>query len=102
MMWEFMPYAEAADVGATFGGGFFATLLVGLALSVLLGYALEWAFFSFLYDREHLQQVLMTYGLILVFEDLRSLLVGDEVHGVAVPAVLSGTLPLGELMTYPV
>jgi len=102
MIGAYMAYALAPIVGATFGGGFFATLLVGLALSVLLGYALEWAFFSFLYDREHLQQVLMTYGLILVFEELRSLLVGDEVHGVAVPAVLSGTLPLGELMTYPV
>ena len=51
-------------------------------LAVLLGYVLEWAFFSFLYEREHLQQVLMTYGLILVFEELRSLLVGDDVHGV--------------------
>jgi branched-chain amino acid transport system permease protein len=102
MIGAYTAYALAPIVGATFGGGFFATLLVGLALSVLLGYALEWAFFSFLYDREHLQQVLMTYGLILVFEELRSLLVGDEVHGVAVPAVLSGTLPLGELMTYPV
>jgi branched-chain amino acid transport system permease protein len=102
MIGAYMAYALAPIVGATFGGGFFATLLLGLALSVLLGYALEWAFFSFLYEREHLQQVLMTYGLILVFEELRSLLVGDEVHGVAVPAVLSGTLPLGELMTYPV
>jgi branched-chain amino acid transport system permease protein len=69
---------------------------------VVLGYVLEWAFFSFLYEREHLQQVLMTYGLILVFEELRSLLVGDDVHGVAPPDILSGSLPLGELMTYPV
>jgi branched-chain amino acid transport system permease protein len=68
----------------------------------LLGYVLEWVFFSFLYEREHLQQVLMTYGLILVFEELRSLLVGDDVHGVPAPPWLSGSLPLGELMTYPV
>jgi branched-chain amino acid transport system permease protein len=59
---------------------------VGLVLAVLLGYVLEWVFFSFLYEREHLQQVLMTYGLILVFEELRSLLVGDDVHGVQPPA----------------
>jgi branched-chain amino acid transport system permease protein len=102
MIGAYMAYALAPIVGATFGGDFFATLLVGLVLSVLLGYVLEWAFFSFLYDREHLQQVLMTYGLILVFEELRSLLVGDEVHGVAPPEVLSGALPLGGLMTYPV
>jgi branched-chain amino acid transport system permease protein len=102
MIGAYMAFALAPIVGATFGGGFFVTLLVGLVLAVLLGYGLEWAFFSFLYDRDHLQQVLMTYGLILVFEELRSLLLDDEVHGVTPPAVLSGTLPLGELMTYPV
>jgi branched-chain amino acid transport system permease protein len=102
MMGAYMAYALAPIVAATFGGGFFATLLVGVVLAVLMGYVLEWAFFSFLYEREHLQQVLMTYGLILVFEELRSLLVGDEVHGVEVPPFLAGTLPLGEMMTYPV
>jgi branched-chain amino acid transport system permease protein len=30
------------------------------------------------------------------------MLVGDDVHGVQPPAILSGTLPLGDLMTYPV
>ncbi len=102
MIGAYMAYALAPIVGATVGGGFFATLLLGLVLAVLLGYVLEWAFFSFLYEREHLQQVLMTYGLILVFEELRSMLVGDDVHGVQPPAILSGTLPLSDLMTYPV
>ena len=69
---------------------------------MLFGYFLEWAFFSFLYEREHLQQVLMTYGLILVFEELRSLLVGDDVHGVAPPDILNGSIALGDVMTYPV
>ncbi|NRT57795.1 branched-chain amino acid ABC transporter permease [Sphaerotilus uruguayifluvii] len=77
-------------------------LLVGTLLAVAFGYLLEWAFFSFLYEREHLQQVLMTYGLILVFEELRSLLVGDEVHGVAMPELLAGSIAIGNGMTYPV
>ena len=77
-------------------------LLVGTVLAVAFGYLLEWVFFSYLYDREHLQQVLMTYGLILVFEELRSLLVGDDVHGVTVPDWLAGTIPIGNGMTYPV
>jgi branched-chain amino acid transport system permease protein len=102
MVGAYMAYALAPWVGATLGGGFFTTLFVGLVLAVLLGYALEWAFFSFLYQREHLQQVLMTYGLILVFEELRSLLVGDEVHGVPVPPLLAGSFALGDTMTYPV
>jgi len=101
MIGAYMAFA-LSPVVASFGGGFFAVLGVGVVLAVLLGYALEWAFYSYLYEREHLQQVLMTYGLILVFEELRSLLVGDDVHGVAMPEILSGSFPLGQMMTYPV
>jgi len=102
MIGAYMAFALAPIVSGTFGGGFFATLVVGIALAVAFGYLLEWAFFSFLYEREHLQQVLMTYGLILVFEELRSLLVGDDVHGVKAPDWLDGKIPLGDVMTYPV
>ncbi len=102
MIGAYMAYGLAPVVGAAFGGGFFSAMVAGLILSVILGYVLEWAFFSYLYEREHLQQVLMTYGLILVFEELRSLIVGDDVHGVTVPEFLNGTLPLNEMMTYPV
>jgi branched-chain amino acid transport system permease protein len=102
MIGAYMAFALAPFVAATVGGGFFTTLLFGLVLAVALGYLLEWAFYSFLYTREHLQQVLMTYGLILVFEELRSLLVGDDVHGVQAPDFLSGSIPLGDMMTYPV
>jgi branched-chain amino acid transport system permease protein len=102
MVGAYMAYALAPWTGQYLGGGFFTTLFVGLLLSIALGYALEWAFFSLLYEREHLQQVLMTYGLILIFEELRSILVGDEVHGVQMPDWLAGSVPLGTLMTYPV
>jgi branched-chain amino acid transport system permease protein len=102
MVGAYMAYALAPLVQGWFGGGFFATLGVGLVLSVALGYVLEWAFFSMLYEREHLQQVLMTFGLILVFEELRSLLVDDDVHGVTAPALLAGSIALGDVMSYPV
>ena len=61
MIGAYMAYALAPAVAATFGGGFFSVLLVGFVLSVLLGYVLEWVFYSFLYEREHLQQVLMVH-----------------------------------------
>jgi branched-chain amino acid transport system permease protein len=102
MIGAYMAYALAPMFAAHAGWGFFAALGVGLVLAVILGYALEWAFFSFLYERDHLQQVLMTYGLILVFEELRSLLAGDDVHGVTAPGWLSGSIALGDLMSYPV
>ena len=101
MVGAYMAYALAPWVAATLGGGFFATLALGLLLAIAFGYLLEWTFFSFLYEREHLQQVLMTYGLILVFEELRSILVGDDVHGVTAPDWLAGSVPLGNVMTYP-
>jgi branched-chain amino acid transport system permease protein len=102
MIGAYMAYALAPFVAATFGGGFFATLAVGVVLSVVLGYVLEWAFYSYLYEREHLQQVLMTYGLILVFEELRSLLVGDDVHGVSIPPLLAGSIALSDVQQYPI
>ena len=102
MVGAYMAYALAPWVGMHLGGGFFTALGIGLVLAVAFGYAFEWLFVSYLYEREHLQQVLMTYGLILVFEEVRSLLVGDDVHGVAPPTWLAGNVPLGELMTYPV
>jgi branched-chain amino acid transport system permease protein len=84
-----------------FGDWFVTRLVVGVLLAALFGYLLEWVFFSFLYERDHLQQVLLTYALILVFEEMRSLLVGNDVHGVAAPSWLAGGFRLGALMEYP-
>jgi len=92
----------AFSLAPIFGGNFALTLAAGLVLAVIFGYLLEWLFVSYLYQRDHLQQVLMTYGLILVFEELRSILVDNDVHGVPVPAWLSGSVQLGDLMQYPV
>ena len=102
MIGAYLAYALAPLVAAQSGGGFATALAIGIVLSIAFGYLLEWVFVSYLYERDHLQQVLMTYGLILVFEELRSILLGDDVHGVAVPAWLAGSVPLGGVMTYPV
>jgi branched-chain amino acid transport system permease protein len=83
-------------------GSLFMAIVLGIVLSVILGVALEWALFSHLYKRDHLEQVLLTYGLILVFEELRSLIVGNDVHGVAVPALLNWSIPLTATLSYPV
>ncbi|MFZ6645946.1 branched-chain amino acid ABC transporter permease [Undibacterium sp. TJN25] len=98
MLGAYMAYALAP----LFGGQFLLQMAAGVALSVVFGFVLEWVFFSYLYQRDHLQQVLMTYSLILVFEELRSLLAGNDVHGVKLPEWLSGAIPLGDLMKYPV
>jgi len=83
-------------------GSLFVAIVLGVVLSVVLGVVLEWALFSHLYKRDHLQQVLLTYGLILVFEELRSIIVGNDVHGVNVPAILNWSVPLTDTLSYPV
>lgn len=83
-------------------GNFFIAVFIGAVLSTIIGAFLEWALFSHLYKRDHLQQVLLSYGLILIFEELRSILVDDEVHAVSVPTWLDFSIPLGQIMTYPV
>ena len=83
-------------------GNLFTALVLGIVLSVILGIALEWVLFSRLYQREHLEQVLLTYGLILIFEELRSIIVGDDVHGVRIPDFLNYSIPLTDTLSYPV
>jgi branched-chain amino acid transport system permease protein len=97
MLGAYMAFA----LSPLFGDQFIVMLAAGVVLAAVFGYLLEWAFFSYLYQRDHLQQVLMTYGLILVFEELRSILVGNDVHGVKAPPWLEGSFALGDLMSYP-
>jgi branched-chain amino acid transport system permease protein len=82
-------------------GSLWFALCLAVPLSVVLGFVLEALLFRFLYRRDHLYQVLLTYGLILVFEESRSILFGDDVHGVAVPAILDFSLPLTGTLAYP-
>ncbi len=83
-------------------GSLLVAIVVGVVLSVALGMLLEWALFSRLYKRDHLEQVLLTYGLILVFEELRSLIVGNDVHGVKVPDLFNWSVPLTDTLSYPI
>jgi len=102
MMGSYLAFVLSPIVAQSFGGGLISMLVFGVIIAVIIGYFLEWVFYSFLYDRDHLQQVLMTYALILVIEELRSILVGDDVHGVPIPDWLSASIALGDVMTYPV
>jgi branched-chain amino acid transport system permease protein len=83
-------------------GNLWTALPLGIILAAVLGLALEWLLIGRLYRRDHLHQVLLTFGLILVFEELRSIIVGDDVHSVGIPTILDGSLPLTENLSYPV
>ena len=98
----YMIGAYLAFVLTSATGSLVLAVVLGIPLALLFGAFLEWALFSHLYKRDHLEQVLLTYGLILIFEQLRALLVGDNVHGVAIPAFLDTSIQLTEVLSYPV
>ncbi|MBI5131442.1 MAG: branched-chain amino acid ABC transporter permease [Rhodopseudomonas palustris] len=83
-------------------GNYLAALVGGVAIAFVLGLALESVFIRWLYGRDHLAQVLLSFGLILVIDEVRQLLFGKDVHSVAPPDWLSGSLQLTDNLSYPV
>src|SRR5438067_899949 len=83
-------------------GSLMLAVALGLPLAVVFGFVLERLFIARLYGRDHLYQVLLTYGLILVLDETRSLIWGNDVHGVPVPAPFDWSVPLTQTLSYPV
>ncbi len=97
MVGAYLAFWLARDIG-----NIWLAIPIELAMVLLIGVILESALFSRLYHRDHLQQVLLSFGLILIFEELRSIFFGDDVHGVPVPPLLRSSIPLTGTLSYPV
>jgi branched-chain amino acid transport system permease protein len=67
---------------------------------VALGLVLERCLFRFFYRREHLDQVLLTFALILLFEETRSLIVGNDFYSVPVPDFFNFSVPITAGFSY--
>jgi len=83
-------------------GNIFGAVLLGVPVAVVLGLVVERVFIVHLYKRDHLQQVLLTFGLILIFNELQSIIWGDDPHSVPVPGFLNASIPLTDTLNYPV
>jgi len=97
----YMLGAYAAFWLADRTGSLLLAALIGVPLMLLFGYLVERLAIARLYQRDHLSQVLLTYGLLLLFNELSRALFGNDVHAVPTPALLSGTIRLGELQSWP-
>ncbi len=97
MIGAYLAWALAAKTGSLL-----LAIVLGTLLSVAFGLLLERSLFRHFYHRDHLDQVLLTFGLIYIFEEMRSILWGDDVHGVAIPALLGASIPLTDNLSYPV
>ncbi|OAN63229.1 branched-chain amino acid ABC transporter permease [Magnetospirillum moscoviense] len=83
-------------------GSLLAALVLSLPIAALVGFGIETLLVRALYKRDHLDQVLLTYGLILVFNEAQKLIWGSDVHAVAMPAVLNWSFPLTDNLSYPI
>ena len=86
-------YFAAAGYNA-FGGSFLAAALIAVPGTMLLGVLVERIALSTLYTRDHLDQVLATFGLILFFNEVVRFIWGPASVYMNVPKALSGTVDL--------
>ncbi|MEW5863844.1 MAG: branched-chain amino acid ABC transporter permease [Pseudomonadota bacterium] len=82
-------------------GSYVAGVLLALAGTLAVGVVVELVALRTLYERDHLDQVLATFGLILFFNELVAMIWGRSALYAGQPAWLSGHIELGDLR-YPV
>jgi branched-chain amino acid transport system permease protein len=80
----------------------FFTIIISLITFLLIGILLEKFIFRKLQNYSHLNQVLFTFGLILIFDQTRSLLFGNDVFSFDLPEYLSGSINLWTYIEYPI
>ena len=93
-------YFAVAYYGLT--GNFLLTLVLALATALLLGLVLEFLVFRHLYDRDHLDQVLATFSIILFLNQATTVIWGPAPLIIPTPEFLSGSIPLVDGLLYPV
>ncbi|MDS9469392.1 branched-chain amino acid ABC transporter permease [Paracoccus sp. MBLB3053] len=93
-------YVMAALTGST--GSFWFSLALVLPVTLGVGIVLELLVFRHLYDRPHLDQVLATFGLVLVLSELVRIFWGSAPLSVPMPEALSGSIALVGPMRYPI
>ncbi len=85
-------YFAAVAVGRT--GSFLLGALIAIPATALLGFLVEQLALKGLYRRDHLDQVLATFGLILFFNELVRMIWGPSPVYMSIPDWLSGTVNL--------
>jgi branched-chain amino acid transport system permease protein len=83
-------------------GSFFLGLPAAILAAAVAGIVIEYVVIRRLYERDHLDQVLATFALILIFNQGVSMLFGLQPLFVAMPPILSGSVELLPGLIYPV
>lgn len=97
----YMIGAYVAATVAAYTGSFLLGLAVALPVTALIGMLVEMSILRRLYQKEHVDQVLATFGLIMFFNELTRIIWGRQPLFMDVPAWLSGSIELIPGIPYP-
>lgn len=98
----YMIGAYAGAAVAARSGSFLLALPAGLVAAGVTGMVIEFVVMRRLYGRDHLDQVLATFGLILFFNESVTILFGRQPLFVSIPAALSGAVTIAPGVPYPI
>lgn len=96
----YMMGAYFATVAAQATGSFVLGVCIGVPAAMLLGVLVDRIILTTLYQRDHLDQVLATFGLILFFNELVRIVWGPSPLNANPPELLSGPIDIFGL-SYP-
>jgi branched-chain amino acid transport system permease protein len=99
---QYMLGAYLASMFVASTGSFFAGVALALLVALAFGIVLEVLVMRHLYDRDHLEQVLATFGIILLLNEGVKLIWGAAPLQVPQPELLSGTIAIADGLLYPV
>ena len=99
---QYMIGAYLAAMFTALTGNFFYGLALALPSALAFGLLLEFLIFRHLYDRDHLDQVLATFGIILFLNQAVKVIWGAAPLSVPIPEALSGSIRLMDGLLYPV
>ena len=100
-----VQYMLGAYLAVTFyglTGNFFATVILAMAAALVLGLVLEVLVFRHFYDRDHLDQVLATFGVILFLNEGVRIVWGASPLSYPAPEILQGAIPVMDGFGYPI
>jgi branched-chain amino acid transport system permease protein len=97
----YMVGAYLALAAGQWTGNYLLGVVLGLLGTLVVGMVVEVVALRTLYERDHLDQVLATFGLILFFNELVAILWGRAALFASVPSFLSGHIDLFTGSSYP-
>lgn len=82
-------------------GSFWFALPIGILFGLAFGALIERLLLSRLDAADHLSQVLLSFGLIILLNEAQRIVFGSDAHAVPMPAGLDYSIPLSDTLAYP-